>query len=255
MNTSIYYLHKGDNIPFYIGKSIKPQNRIYEHKTSKCLNVFMEIIDEVPTSEWKFWEKYYISLFKSWGFILINKNNGGGGITKQKVSSKNLISFKMKGKNNWSTGGYNKKSVLQFDLNGNLLNKYISAEEAKRKTNINNIHGCCLGKHKTVGGYIWFYEKDYNKDILKSKMYLSKTHGNLFKLKNKEHSLKIKKAVTETNKKKRKSILQYDLDGNFIKEWEYIREAAKELKLNPSGISNNIAGRIKYCGKWVWKLK
>lgn len=255
MNTSIYYLHIGDNIPFYIGKSIRPQNRIYEHKTSKHLNVFMEIIDEVLTSEWKFWEKHYISLFRSWGFKLINKNNGGGGLINQKTSSKKLISSKMKGKNNWSIGGYNKKSVLQFDLNGNLLNKYISAEEAKRKTNINNIHGCCLGKHKTVGGYIWLYEENYNENILKYRLKLIKVNGNLFKPKTKEHALKIKKAITETNKKKRKPILQYDLNGNFIKEWQYIREAAKELKLNPSGISNNIAGRIKYCGKWIWRFK
>ena len=229
MKTSIYYLHTGNNVPFYVGKSIRHKHREYEHKTSKSQKIVMEIIDEVPTSEWKFWEKYYISLFKSWGFKLDNKNNGGGGSINQKESSKKTISKKLLGKNKWSKGGYNKKPVLQFDLNGNLLNKYVSAEEAKRKTNINNIHGCCLGKHKTVGGYIWLYEKDYSENILESKIHLSKTHGNLFKLKNKEHALKIKKAVTEINKKKRKPILQYDLNGNFIKEWEYIREAANKL--------------------------
>ena len=209
-----------DNVPFYIGKSIRSKSRTYEHKTSRSQNIIMEIIDEVPTSEWIFWEKYYVSLFKSWGFKLENKNNGGGGPMEQKKSTKKLISKKLKGKNIWSTGGYNKKSVIQFDLEGNTITKYPSAEEAKRKTNINNIHGCCLGEIKTAGGYVWLYEKEYSEEILRNKLISIKTHGNLFKPKSKEHTLKIQKAIINTNKKKRKSILQYDIQGNLIKEWE-----------------------------------
>jgi hypothetical protein len=79
--TFIYYLHKGDNIPFYVGKTVNPNSRKAEHgykSKGGCKPGFV-IIDEVPTDEWLFWEKYWISQFKCWGFILENRNKGGGG--------------------------------------------------------------------------------------------------------------------------------------------------------------------------------
>lgn len=98
--TYIYFLHKGDNIPFYIGKSIYPDFRKAEHKHRKKggINPGFVIIDEVPTDEWLFWEKWYIELFKSWGFILENKNHGGGGMVKHSEESKLKISNSLKGK-------------------------------------------------------------------------------------------------------------------------------------------------------------
>jgi hypothetical protein len=98
--TYIYFLHKGDNIPFYIGKSVNPDLRIAEHRWKKKGGIKPEfvIIDEVPTNEWLFWEKWYIELFKSWGFILENKNNGGGGMVKHSNESKLKISNSLTGK-------------------------------------------------------------------------------------------------------------------------------------------------------------
>lgn len=37
----------------------------------------ISIIDIVPTSEWVFWEKYWIEQFKQWGFNLTNISKGG----------------------------------------------------------------------------------------------------------------------------------------------------------------------------------
>ena len=84
--TYIYYLHIGNDIPFYIGKTNNIMCRYYQHKKQKGKIIFIEEIDKVLTSEWKFWESWYISLFKSWGFKLDNKNNGGGGCITHKVS-------------------------------------------------------------------------------------------------------------------------------------------------------------------------
>jgi len=81
--TFIYYLHKGDNIPFYVGKTINKHLRKAEHRWKNkggCKPEFV-IIDEVPTDEWFFWETYWISQFKQWGFRLENLNKGGGGLT------------------------------------------------------------------------------------------------------------------------------------------------------------------------------
>jgi hypothetical protein len=38
----------------------------------------LEVIDEVKHEEWEFWERHYISLYKSWGFSLTNHQLGGG---------------------------------------------------------------------------------------------------------------------------------------------------------------------------------
>ena len=57
----------------------------------------MEIIDEVPEEEWEFWEQYWISQFKCWGFNLTNLTLGGydnsyrrSDITKNKMRTSKL---------------------------------------------------------------------------------------------------------------------------------------------------------------------
>ena len=81
----------------YIGKTINLKIRLKDHldKTKNIkatyksnwiksllkqnLKPVIEIIDEVEESEWEFWEIFYISLFKSWGFKLTNGTKGGDG--------------------------------------------------------------------------------------------------------------------------------------------------------------------------------
>ena len=37
----------------------------------------IEVLDIVDDNEWIFWEQYWISLLKSWGFNLVNSTLGG----------------------------------------------------------------------------------------------------------------------------------------------------------------------------------
>lgn len=53
----------------------------------------------------------------------------------------------------------------------------------------------------------------------------------------------------------RKPILQYDKDGNFIKEWSHAREAAESLGLNKRAIYECCMGRSKTSGGFIWKRK
>jgi hypothetical protein len=76
--TKIYYLHYGNNIPFYVGKTTRIQGRIGAHRSKFGKNIILEVIDEVLTSEWKFWECYWIEQFKQWGFDVVNKRSKGG---------------------------------------------------------------------------------------------------------------------------------------------------------------------------------
>jgi len=97
MKTIIYYLHRGDKLPFYVGKTKNlPKKREKSHQ--KRLNdssIILETIDSVD--DWRYWEKHYIILFRNLGYPLINKNSGGGGSEIVKESTKQKISQSNKG--------------------------------------------------------------------------------------------------------------------------------------------------------------
>jgi hypothetical protein len=78
--TTIYVIEK-NNIPIYVGKTVNFNVRKFYHRKKYGDDITWFFIDQVNDNEWKFWEKHYISLFKSWGFKLTNQNKGGGGST------------------------------------------------------------------------------------------------------------------------------------------------------------------------------
>lgn len=124
--TYIYYLHRGDGIPFYIGKTINPPQRKAEHKykiKGGCKPEFV-ILDTVPTKEWSFWEKYWISQFKVWGFILENLNNGGGGVTFKSEQSKI--------KQSQSLIGHSISEETKKKMSKSALGRHHSPEQSKK---------------------------------------------------------------------------------------------------------------------------
>lgn len=52
-----------------------------------------------------------------------------------------------------------------------------------------------------------------------------------------------------------KAVVQYTLDGIFIKEWKSATQATKELNICGSHISDCCKGKRKTCGGYVWKYK
>ena len=52
-----------------------------------------------------------------------------------------------------------------------------------------------------------------------------------------------------------KKVLQFDLQGVFIKEWSFIAEAGKELNINRSNITQCCKGNYKTAGGYIWKYK
>jgi hypothetical protein len=97
--TNIYVLiDPRTNMIRYVGKANNVSqrykahlNRARKHQIHKKnwieqlkkegLKPIIEIIDKVPIDKWIFWETYWISQFKTWGFELINYTNGGDGCT------------------------------------------------------------------------------------------------------------------------------------------------------------------------------
>jgi group I intron endonuclease len=66
----------------------------------------------------------------------------------------------------------------------------------------------------------------------------------------------IGKVISEITKVKlRKSILQYDLNGNFIKEWDSSRNASKFYNTRESNICNCLRGNAKTAKGFKWQYK
>ena len=190
----VRYIGKTNNINMryknHINES-KKVNRRVNHRTNWILSLIkngelpiIEIIDIVPDSEWVFWEIFWIGLFKSWGFNLVNGTLGGEnpptflGKThsdeykniRSKIMSTNNPSKKMD--DNWryniskSTKGrvFSKKHIenisipiVQLTLDDKIICEWTSASMAGRtlKISINSIGMCCRGKRKTCGGFKW----------------------------------------------------------------------------------------------------
>jgi hypothetical protein len=50
-----------------------------------------------------------------------------------------------------------------------------------------------------------------------------------------------------------KPVLQYDLNGNFVRQWDCQSEAARYYKCNPCTITNCMQGRISSCKGYIWR--
>ena len=93
------------------------------------------------------------------------------------------------------------------------------------------------------------------------------------KLKNRPRPLWVRDKISKSNKGKAKSkahientrkgiiakqgrpVLQYDLHGNFIKEWDYLKQAATYYNVDPSSLMNCCKGKHKKSAGYVWKYK
>lgn len=54
---------------------------------------------------------------------------------------------------------------------------------------------------------------------------------------------------------RRRIIIQYDLQGNYIKQWDYIKQASLEIGIDIGGIVRACNGKQKTAGGYVFKYK
>jgi hypothetical protein len=83
-----------------------------------------------------------------------------------------------------------------------------------------------------------------------TKLKISNSHKG--KKTSKEHLEKLYKGHILANSK---PINQYDLEGNFIKEWQSATIAAKEINLHPTSIRHCVQGKTKTSGGYIWKAQ
>lgn len=125
---------------------------------------------------------------------------------------------------------YDKYNIIcQLDLKGKFIKywKGVNAPSFNLKISQGNISSCLSGNRKKAGEYQWCYYKDL--------------------------PLHINKVYKDNRSYNKKKVKQYDLQNNFIKEWESATAAAKALGINNSKICAVCRGQRKTTGGFKWK--
>jgi predicted GIY-YIG superfamily endonuclease len=249
MNIGIYKITNPKG-KIYIGQSIDIERRFKEYKKLTCkkqpklynslqkygvenhkFHIIEECFIEQLNEKETYWKKYYLIQFKEdWNNILFcNLYDNGGGPLSKETKLKMSISASGKPKNHGHKISITKmKKVFQYDLNCNFIREFNSVKEAAEYLGVGHgtiISNCCnkSKKNKTAYGYIWKWKDDKS-----------------------DFSWNIERSS------KNIKIFQYDLLGNFIKEYSSVYEASTFLNLDKGTISLCINKKRKTCGGYYF---
>lgn len=121
-----------------------------------------------------------------------------------------------------------RKKVYQYDLKGNFIKEWNNANQASIDGfNPSKIYRVLNGERTKYKNYIWSYallEGDTLKNVLE-----------------------------KANKYNTYNVKQYDLTGNFLKNYKSISEASSITGISQSSISLCCKGKYKTAGKYIWK--
>lgn len=122
-----------------------------------------------------------------------------------------------------------RKEVYKLDNDGNIIKHYSSAMAASETNNLDlsSLTKACRrsSSQNSCGGYKWAYVEDYDKK------YFQATKIKTFK----------------------RQVYQMDNnDGNIIKIWDSIIDAARELGIQQSDISHCLSGKYRIAGGFGW---
>lgn len=125
---------------------------------------------------------------------------------------------------NSDRGGGIKKNIYQYDLEtGVILSTFFTLLEAANNVGVDKktISKACLGEIKNCAGYYWSY------DLLNN--------------------------YQPEEDARKKKVFQFYLNGEFIRSYKSVSEAASLTGINSSSISKCCRGEYKYSGGFNWK--
>lgn len=122
----------------------------------------------------------------------------------------------------------NKRKVVQCDLNGNLIARYDSVQEASEKSGANRttLSSVLSQKYKSANGFIFVYEEDFP----------------------------IKDLSVYQRKKKGRKVAQVDVkSGDIINVYDRMADAGRALGVNYKGIQKvvDMPDRTAFGYKWI----
>lgn len=139
----------------------------------------------------------------------------------------------------------NNRKVAQYDLEGNFITIFDSGAQAAKSMGLKDpsyLLKCCKAENKTSAGFQWRYVED---DII------------IYNISPLKVEKKEKKKYFGKDNKRSKKVYQYDLDENFIREWDSIMDIKRELGYDSGCISRVCNGKLSYygkrgCEKFIW---
>jgi hypothetical protein len=260
MTTYIYTLQDPiSNEIRYVGKTDYLKQRLYAHiiecktdrKTHKInwiksllengLRPVISVLDEVESDEWEYWERFWIQQLNQWGLRLTNISSGGcsGNDYKRNIDTKEKMS---KSKLGCTLTEEHKKNI---------------SDSVKLKAKENPLYNRGKGNSRIY----------LDKELLHQRYIIENLSLNkcavLFNVSKKT----VFTNITENGFKKSKGdwigqlstieksiICQYDLNGNFIKEWIGAKTIYRELGLNSGTILGCCSGRQNKAFGYVWRF-
>jgi len=250
----------------YIGQSLNIKLRESKYKNLQCLSQpkiyrslkkhgfekhIFEIIEEcsleeLDEKEYQY-KKEFIDKFGWENALFCQLKDYKGGYKSQETKDK--ISRSNKGKHTKSQKEKDYISNFNKGHKYNLGKKRINRKIRKDK---NSGYKRILQEGKTFGRKPGFICSEQTKDLLRKPL-------------SEERKIKLRKPRSEQAKINMsiprpwntKSVLQYDLDGNLIKEWDSIKDAYLYFNKtkNASGITACIKKRQKTAFGYKWEMK
>ena len=128
------------------------------------------------------------------------------------------------------------KRVSQYDLNMNLIKIYESVYQCSKDLNIGigDISMVCNYRRKTSHNYIFRFTDEYTKE---------------------QYNIDLNTNFNYDKNKTKKKVVQYSLDGKFIKEYDSISQTAKENNYSRSAIRACCNQESSNSYGYIWKFK
>lgn len=147
-------------------------------------------------------------------------------------SKAKMSNYKKQHPETW-VGGWNKKEVHQYDLNGNYITSYTSASEASisliGKECCGGIFKCIEGKVASAFGFVWRDTKVNHIDLSKYKIVKTKRGARFIDMSY--------KGRMKRRKGHGKPVNQYSLDGKYLATYSSTVDASEHIGVDHTAIS------------------
>lgn len=231
---------------WYLGRAIQ------KHGTSNfkfsvivyCLNIEMNYYEHKYITEYKSFGKKGYNLTSGGDFDCVQSEESRKKNSDSKLGEKNPMFGKTHNENSrdrigtaqLSGNNSHSRKVIQMDLKGVFIQQFDSIADAKRLLNLPSakISSCCqdpktpTGRLKTACGFTWKYVDIIERDNQKYKN---------------------KSTVRYTKRK----VIQMDLNGTFIQQFDSIADARRSIGKLQGDISRCCAGQHNAVAGFKWR--
>jgi len=222
----VFYVGIGSDSKYKRAKNKSLRTDYFKKIINKSEYKLDIVFDDLSWEDASLKEIELISLYgrKDLGLgTLINLTNGGEG----RLGSQNRIT-----------------PIYQIDLQGDIVKEWINVETICKELNIHrqSLYAVLNKKVWTCNGFIWCYVKNYSFD------YLQETLTKINQTKFKRSNFLGRKPI---------AVLQYDLENNFIAEYNSASEASRETLTRCSCITQCINPKYNRttANNFIWKRK